>query len=36
METVANIPLWLCFVVVMGFAALGMNMALRAFKKVIK
>ena len=33
---VANIPLWLCFVVAVGFAAFGMNMALRAFKKAIK
>jgi len=36
MGTVANIPLWICFVVAMGFAAFGMNMALRAFKKAIK
>jgi ABC-2 type transport system permease protein len=36
MGTVANIPLWLCFVVAGGFAAFGMNMALRAFKKTIK
>jgi ABC-2 type transport system permease protein len=34
--TVANIPLWLCFVVSVGFAVFGMNMALRAFEKVIK
>ena len=36
MGSVAQIPLWLCFVVSAGFAALGMNMALRAFKKTIK
>ena len=36
MGTVANIPLWLCFVVSAGFAVFGMNMALRAFKKAIK
>ena len=36
MGTVANIPLWLCFVVAVGFAAFGMNIALRAFKKAIK
>lgn len=36
MGEVANIPLWLCFVVTAGFAALGMYLALRAFKKAIK
>ena len=36
MGSVANIPLWLCFVVSAGFAAFGMNMALRAFRKTIK
>jgi ABC-2 type transport system permease protein len=36
MGSVANIPLWLCFAVTAGFAAFGMNMALRAFKKAIK
>ncbi len=36
MGAVANIPLWLCFVVAVGFAAFGMNMALIAFKKAIK
>jgi ABC-2 type transport system permease protein len=36
MGTVANIPLWLCFVVSVGFAVFGMNMALRTFKKAIK
>jgi uncharacterized membrane protein len=36
MGAVANIPLGLCFVVSAGFAVLGMNMALRAFKKAIK
>jgi ABC-2 type transport system permease protein len=34
--SVVQIPLWLCFVVSTGFAAFGMNMALRAFKKTIK
>ena len=34
--SVAQIPLWLCFVVSAGFAAFGMYMALRAFKKTIK
>lgn len=33
---VTQIPLWLCFVVSIGFAAFGMHMALRAFKKTIK
>jgi len=36
MGPVANIPLWLCFAVAAGFAAFGMNMALRAFQKAIK
>ena len=36
MGAVASIPLWLCFVVSAGFAAFGMNMAFRAFKKAIK
>ena len=36
MGSVENIPLWLCFVVAAGFAAFGMNMALKAFKKAIK
>ena len=36
MGSVAQIPLWLCFAVSAGFAAFGMNMALRAFKKSIK
>jgi hypothetical protein len=36
MGAVANIPLWLCFVVAVGFAAFGMNTALRAFDKAIK
>jgi ABC-2 type transport system permease protein len=36
MGTVANIPLWLCFVVAAGFAVFGMIMALGAFKKAIK
>ena len=36
MGAVANIPLWICFVVTAGFATLGMYWALRAFKKAIK
>jgi ABC-2 type transport system permease protein len=36
MGTLASIPLWLCFLVVIAFAAFGMNMALRAFKLAIK
>lgn len=36
MGEVADIPLWLCFGVTLGFATLGMYLALRAFKKVIK
>ena len=36
MGAIANIPLWLCFAVAAGFAAFGMNMALRAFQKAIK
>ena len=36
MGVVANIPLWLCFVVSALFAVFGMNMALKAFKKAIK
>jgi ABC-2 type transport system permease protein len=35
-ETSLNMPLWLCFLVAMGFAALGMNMALKAFTKAIQ
>lgn len=35
MGAAANIPLWLCFLVSAGFAAFGMNLALRAFKKAI-
>jgi ABC-2 type transport system permease protein len=35
MGTVANIPLWLCFLVAAGFAVFGMSLALRAFKKAI-
>lgn len=35
MGAVANIPLWLCFIVAAGFAGFGMNMALRAFKSAI-
>lgn len=36
MGAIANIPLWICFVVALAFAAFGMNFALRAFKKAIK
>jgi ABC-2 type transport system permease protein len=36
MGEVADIPLWICFVITTGFAALGMSWALRAFKKTIK
>jgi len=36
MGAVANIPLWLSFVVAAGFAAFGMYIALKAFKRAIK
>ena len=36
MGPMANIPLWLCFVVSTGFAAVGMNLALKAFKTAIR
>ena len=36
MGAVANIPLWICFAVTAGFAALGMYWALKAFQKAIK
>jgi len=36
MGTVANIPLWLCFVVSASFAIFGMYIALKAFKKAIR
>lgn len=36
MGSVANIPLWICFLVSAGFAVFGMNLALKAFKKAIK
>jgi ABC-2 type transport system permease protein len=36
MGAVANIPLWICFVITTGFAVLGMYWALTAFKKAIK
>jgi ABC-2 type transport system permease protein len=36
MGDVANIPLWICFVVIAGFAVTGMYWALNAFKKAIK
>ena len=35
MGTVASIPIWICFVVTLIFAALGMYMALKAFIKAI-
>ncbi|KAA3642375.1 MAG: ABC transporter [Chloroflexi bacterium] len=36
MGPLANIPLWLCFLIAGVFAAFGMNLALRAFKAAIK
>ncbi|MCP4165560.1 MAG: ABC transporter permease [Chloroflexi bacterium] len=36
MGNVDTIPLWLCFLVIAIFAALGMGLALRAFKSAIK
>lgn len=36
MGTVANIPLWLCFLISTGFAVSGMFIALNAFRKAIK
>ena len=36
MGSVANIPLWVCFLVSAGFAVFGMNLALKAFNKAIK
>ena len=36
MGATESIPLWLCFVVVAGFAIFGMNIALKAFTKAIK
>jgi len=36
MGPVASIPIWICFVVTLIFAALGMYMALKAFIKAIK
>ena len=36
MGSLANIPLWICFLVCAGFAVFGMYMALKAFKKAIK
>jgi len=32
MDTAANIPLWLCFLVALGFAIIGMGIALKAFR----
>ena len=31
-----SIALWVCFMVIMAFAAIGMGLALRAFKSTIK
>jgi ABC-2 type transport system permease protein len=36
MGVVANIPLWLCFLVSISFAIIGMGIALRAFRKTIR
>jgi ABC-2 type transport system permease protein len=36
MGAVASIPLWICFMVTIGFAGLGMYWALKAFKKTIQ
>ena len=36
MGTVVSIPIWICFVVTLIFAALGMYMALKAFIKAIR
>ncbi len=36
MGNVDMIPLWICFIVIAIFAALGMGLALRAFKSAIK
>lgn len=36
MGSVANIPLWICFLVSAGFAVFAMNLALKAFNKAIK
>jgi ABC-2 type transport system permease protein len=35
-DVVEIIPLWLCFLVIAAFAALGMGLALKAFKSAIK
>jgi uncharacterized protein (DUF983 family) len=36
MGIVDAIPLWLCFLVVVTFAVLGMGLALKAFKSAIE
>lgn len=36
MGPVANIPLWLCFLIIVGFSIIGMGIALRAFRRVIR
>lgn len=36
MSNVDTIPIWICFAVVFGFAAVGMGLALRAFKSAIR
>ena len=36
MGSIQIIPLWVCFVVTLAFAVLGMGLALRAFKSTIK
>lgn len=36
MDTVTNIPLWLCFLVTIGFAVIGMGFSLKAFRKTIR
>lgn len=36
MGAVANIPLWLCFWISIGFAVVGMTVALKAFKVAVK
>jgi ABC-2 type transport system permease protein len=36
MVSIANFPQWICFIVTLGFAMLGMYLALTAFQKAIK
>jgi hypothetical protein len=33
---ISNMPLWLCFVITVGFAALGMHKALKDFRKAVQ